>query len=98
MEKMKRTTQVSSNIGQSCDHCNEGIGVFKLSDDITPSINHYIEAHGYFLLHVGTQTSHDTSGQAWHSTVAILGHDNPLAVKPPAAVIVGAAIAPPERD
>ena len=98
MEKIKRTTQVSSNIGTSCDHCNERIGAFELSGDITPSINHYIEAHGYCLLHVGTQTSHDTNGQPWQSTVAILGHDNPSAVKPPPTVIVGAAVEPPERD
>ena len=36
------------------------------------SINHYISAHGYKLLHVGQQTSRDSMGNPWQLTVALL--------------------------
>jgi hypothetical protein len=89
MEKVKRTTEVSSNIGRGCEHCREPIGSLHNSDDITESVNHYIEKHGYRLLHVGTQTSHDTNSKPWHSTVAILGHDAPPAILPPSEIHIG---------
>jgi len=92
MEGVKRTTTISSNIGRGCVHCNESIGPKDQSDDITESINHYITAHGYRLLHVGTQTSHDMDGKLLHSTVAILGHDDPPALKPPVEVVIGAIL------
>jgi len=82
IEKVKRTVEVSGNIGRPCEHCNELVGVWKDDQDITKSINHYIEAHGYRLLHVGQQTTHGDKGD-WHFTVAILGHDDPPALKPP---------------
>ena len=92
---MKRTTQVTSNIGKSFDHCNEGSGAFNLSDDITPSINHYIAwntataCYMWALKRVTTRTV--SRGTAPSLS---MGHDNPSAVKPPATVIVDAAIAP----
>ena len=45
--------------------------------DIADSINHFIEIHGYHLLHVGTQTSHSREGGLSHATVAVLGRTNP---------------------
>ena len=45
--------------------------------DIADSINHFIEIHGYQLLHVGTQTSHSREGGVSHATVAVLGADEP---------------------
>ena len=84
MQDAKRTTDVSSNIYRGCEHCGAKIG----GDSVTEGINHYIEEHGYQLLHVGTQTSHAADGQPWHSTVAVLGHNDPPAVRPPAEIIV----------
>ena len=94
MKDVKRTTTISSNIGRGCEHCDEWIGAPMQGgrEDITDSINHYITAHGYRLLHVGTQTSHDMNGELWHSTVAVLGHDNPPPLKPPVEIRIGDAI------
>jgi len=98
MEDVKRTTTISSNIGRGCDHCDEWIGapVGGHDDGITDSINHYISAHGYRLLHVGTQTSHDMDGKLWHSTVAVLGHDNPPALKPPVEISIKHVLVDPK--
>jgi hypothetical protein len=65
---IQHVVHISTNIGEICNECTKRIGL----DTIAESINHYIE-HGYKLLHVGTETSHDKNGNPWHSTVAILG-------------------------
>lgn len=59
--------QISTNIGEGCKHCSHPIGM----ENFAESINHYINEHGYRLLHVGQQTEHASEG-LWHSTVAIL--------------------------
>jgi|ERR1043166_2927009 hypothetical protein len=82
---VKRTTTVSSNIGRGCEHCGASIGSDR-DDGITQSINHYINDHGYKLLHVGTETHHGPDGKPWHHTVAVLGHDKPPAIQPPAKI------------
>jgi hypothetical protein len=89
MENVKRTTEVSSDIGRACEHCGEAIGYSPRTLGISDSINHYIEAHGYRLLHVGTQTTHGSNEKPWHTTVAVLGHDNPPKVMPSATIHVG---------
>ena len=66
-------TYVSTNIGRSCEHCGYEIGYSTGRHDLADSINHYIQKHGYKLLHVGTETSHDDHGKPWHSTDAVLG-------------------------
>lgn len=38
-------------------------------------VNHYIEAHGFRLLHVGQQSAWDRNGQQLQLTVAVLGVD-----------------------
>ena len=68
-KSIKHVVQISTNIGTGCEHCNTQIGLEKFPE----SINHYVEQHGYKLLHVGTETSDDTNGNPWHSTVALLG-------------------------
>jgi len=40
--------------------------------DLGNRIQHYLD-HGYKLLHVGSETSHDDEGKPWHSTVAVVG-------------------------
>ena len=76
IEEVRGTVQLSTNIGTRCRHCAELVG-FSDDGDLSQSINHYIDAHGYRLLHLGTQTSHAADGSPWHSTIAVLGHDNP---------------------
>jgi hypothetical protein len=85
---VKRTVELSSNIGRGCDHCSELVG-FSSDDGVAGSINHYISEHGYRLLHVGSQTIHGSDGKPWHTTVAVLGHDSPPALKEPVQVTVG---------
>lgn len=60
---------VSTNVITGCDYCSFAIG----GDNFSESVNHYIEKHGYKLLHIGTETSTDVDGKPWHSSVAILG-------------------------
>jgi hypothetical protein len=85
MAEVKRTTEVSSNISRGCEHCGHSIGG---EDNVADSINHYIEAHGYRLLHVGPQTHVGHDGKPYHTTVAVLGHDDPPEVMPPPQVII----------
>ena len=70
IDDTKRVVSISSNITTGCGHCGKPVGG---PDELSASINHYIEAHGYRLLHVGTETIHGPDGQPWSTTVAILG-------------------------
>lgn len=63
-EGVKHVVRITTHDGTSCEHCNHPIG----SDNFTESINHYIEQHGYKLLHVGSET-----GANLTMTVAMLG-------------------------
>lgn len=65
---MKHVVQLSSDVHGPCEACRD----FRTDDDMGNAINHYLE-HGYVLLHVGTQTTHDLDGKPSHSTVAIMG-------------------------
>lgn len=66
--EVNHVVHISTNIGVSCEHCSESIGV----DRFAESINHYINKHGYKLLHVGQETSEGSDG-LWHHSVAVLG-------------------------
>lgn len=71
-EIMKHIVKVSTNIGESCEHCSEQVGV----GNFTSGVNHYMDAHGYKLLHVGQESEHSPDGGLWHSTVAVLGKED----------------------
>jgi len=64
-----RVVHISTNVGQPCEHCAEQTGLDRLAE----SINHFLERHGYKLLHVGMETTHDSDGKPWHSTVGVVG-------------------------
>jgi len=72
-ENVVRVTKVSSNESRGCEHCDFSID----NESVSASINHYIAAHHYRILHVGTETIGDGNGGPWHTTVAILGCDDP---------------------
>ena len=74
MQTTKRTTRVASNSSRGCEHCGASLG-HGGGGSVSDDINHFIEEHGYRLLHVGTETSPDPEGHPWHATVAILGHE-----------------------
>lgn len=69
---------MSSNFGTGCKHCEAFIDGSNRFDD---SVNHYLENHGYQLLHVGQQTIRDDDGHPCHTTVAIVGSSNPPAFR-----------------
>ncbi len=66
---IKHVVYISTDIGTGCEHCRASIGLERYAE----SINHYIEQHGYRLLHVGQETGHDSDGKPWHKTVAVVG-------------------------
>jgi hypothetical protein len=53
-----------------CEYCRE-----RMSEDFAPRVNHYLEAHGCTLLHMGPITTHDDEGKPWHGVAAVLGSD-----------------------
>jgi hypothetical protein len=81
---VKETVSLSSNITQGCPYCDTGIHHERLNE----GINHFLEAHGFTLLHVGSEWGRDSDGTSIHHTVAVLGTDNPPARKPPVKVVV----------
>ncbi len=72
--------------GISCIHCgfNEGY-----RHEVTMLANHYIQEHGYQLLHVGQETARADEWVVFHHTVAVLGNDEILPeLEPPEAKII----------
>lgn len=67
--KTKHVVYISTDVGARCEHCTQRIGL----ENFAESINHYIEKHGYKLLHVGTETGVNQDGKMFESTVAVLG-------------------------
>ena len=67
----KDVVQVSSDVLKQCLICN-GIKFSDPTPDVSEQINHYLK-HGYKLLHVGQQTTRNSEGKLWETTVAILG-------------------------
>jgi hypothetical protein len=65
-----------------CEHCSQMVGSHESSvGELAASINHYVQEHGYQLLHVGQETTRDENGKPWQFTVAVMGHDNPPALR-----------------
>ena len=91
MQDVKHTVALSSDVARGCDHCDEMIG-----ENVTASINHFIQVHGYRLLNVGTETTRDSDGNLRHSTVAILGHQDPPPLNMPAEIRIQRVRAEPD--
>lgn len=66
---VKHVIHISTSTNNNCKLCNTKMG----ADSFIDCINHYIKEHGYKILHVGPETSRDTEGHIWNSSVAILG-------------------------
>jgi len=70
MDKTKNVIRISTNEGTGCKLCTPS----KIMDNFEDAVNHYIQQHGYKLLHVGAETTHSGNPeQLWYSTVAVLG-------------------------
>ena len=63
-KEIKHVVQIDTHSETNCKHCSIKVG----GTDLSLSINHYIETHGYKLLHIGQET-----GEALQMTVAYLG-------------------------
>ena len=70
IQAIAKIVHVSTNVGRACEACREAsVGL----DRFAAGVNHYLEVHGYVLLHVGTETDQDEEGRPAHATVAVLG-------------------------
>ena len=76
---IKTIVQVSSNTYNSCKLC-----MFSTPHlgDIPVMVNHYLQMHGFELLHVGQESERAEDGFA-HLTVAVLGTNEAIPEKAP---------------
>jgi hypothetical protein len=65
----KHIVHISTNITTSCEHCSTPIA----SENLADNVNHYMDKHGYKLLHVGGENDQDNEGKSIQHTVAVLG-------------------------
>jgi hypothetical protein len=67
-EGINNVIRLSTRYTLQCDYCT-----FRVAGEcITEMINHYIQEHGFKLLHVGTETTLGTE-PLFYATVAVLG-------------------------
>ena len=64
----QHVVQINTTVSPGCEHCFHQTA--RDWDALAEVINHYIEEHGYTLLHVGQQNGPQGP---WHNTVAVLG-------------------------
>jgi hypothetical protein len=57
---------LGSDVTGTCPHCDETLDTFE------QSVNHYIRAHVYRLLHVGSESA-ARAGDVDIATIAVLG-------------------------
>lgn len=69
MQDVKTIVTIKSMEIEKCIHCTENV---KYSFD--EIVNHYIQKHGYKILHVGQYTEHDMNEKPFHGTVAVIGN------------------------
>ena len=72
MNDIKKVVKISSDIGIGCTECS---GIRIGQENFAESINHYVQQHGYRILHIGTESTHDNEQNVYHTTIAILGHE-----------------------
>ena len=65
---IKHVVHISTNSLGASKHCQERIG-----SDFAESVNHYVQKHGYKVLHVGAEWSADMDGKSCHHTIAVVG-------------------------
>ena len=63
---------LSTRTARRCEHCDRPLDNWG-QDGFVAATNHYLEEHGYELLHVGQETERELSGNTLQTTVAILG-------------------------
>jgi len=76
LNNILKAVQLSSALGRPCEECRPEDSPEYLDsepENVAAQISHYVEMHGYELLHVGQQTGRDQAGHPWQTTVAIVG-------------------------
>ena len=71
-----KTVQLSSAIGKPYEECaaeDSPDFLYANPEDVGAQVSHYMEVHGYELLHIGQQTGRDQAGNPWQTTVALVG-------------------------
>ena len=72
ISEITHVVELSSNrVYGHCKLCQSAIR--QGNDLLDMEINHYIEKHGYRLIHVGTQSQVDRLGRLISVTVALMG-------------------------
>jgi hypothetical protein len=69
LDTVKEIKVVSTNIYSGCTF---GCNLPYNGESFEANVNHYLQEHGYKLLHVGQESSPDDEGKASHSTIAVL--------------------------
>lgn len=69
LESVKEIKVVSTSIGE---HCKHGCKLPYNGESFEANVNHYLKEHKYKLLHIGQETSSDSDGKPYHSSVAVL--------------------------
>jgi hypothetical protein len=68
---VKYLVRLSTNEYGACAECDQWSAGPRYS--VTDHANHYVQEHGYQILHVGQETSHDDEGKPWQATVIVVG-------------------------
>jgi len=72
VKAVKHLVEITTNASKGCEECDS---VLSGVENFAGAVNHYLQVHGYRLIHLGSQTSHDYQGNPWQSTIAVLGTD-----------------------
>ncbi len=70
-EGVRTVVELNSHVGGVCEECQKLI-LTAAGENMGQAVTHYITAHGYKLLHIGTQTDGDDAGLLYR-TVAFVG-------------------------
>jgi hypothetical protein len=69
MTNVKRVATINTNVGRHCLACD----AWQKPDTLEESVNHYLQAHGWVLVHIGEQTYMGDGNLQHHVTVAVVG-------------------------
>jgi len=72
IESTKEIKVVSTAIFSNCSH---GCKLPYNGESFEANVNHYLQVHNYSLLHVGQESSLDSEGTPYHSTIAVLASE-----------------------
>lgn len=66
---ISHAVHISTNTATGCKHCRFSIDGKRFEE----SVNHYVEEHGYKVLHIVTETDRDFLGQSRRYSLAVVG-------------------------